>query len=218
MRDPNIHSFQRNLRLPCDLAENTLSRVDSPGVAHDWSHLLSVLFFFGKERAVVFGLWAGHGWTPSHSGILSFPRISSPFCFFVFWGSLCFPPTRQYIYIYTYIYIYIFWGPNSSLVSWWLGLVVWGFEPQLPLKVQTTKPKPPRGKASHFPELKFLVLFFFGMRGCIQFDSRKDSPFHSGTFPVDHQSVGSSFCHIWVTNLKPTSNHPKPTLRPPQST
>ena len=38
-----------------------------------------------------------------------FPRISSPFCFFAFWGSLCFPLTRQTRYIIC------FWGPNSSL-------------------------------------------------------------------------------------------------------
>ena len=38
-----------------------------------------------------------------------FPRISSPFCFFAFLGSLCFPLTRQQSYAFC-------WGPNSSLV------------------------------------------------------------------------------------------------------
>ena len=45
------------------------------------------------------------------------------FTFFLFfWGSLCFPLTRQtnniyiYIYMYIYIYTYICWGPNSNQV------------------------------------------------------------------------------------------------------
>ena len=98
---------------------------------------------FACEKARTGGPGAGSfGFPPGSKDSISarskyanvfFPRISSPFSFSAFCGSLCFPLTRQrrdiyiyyiYIYIHIYIYIYICWGPNSSLVLLFVIIII----------------------------------------------------------------------------------------------